>query len=858
MTDGSPQRELATAIAVLLACFLTAQLPGVVRRLDPLLAGLASWLRRRGIFAAHSVRVEQRRLDILRIVLGVMVTCRTVGNFGSALAGGDPLTIQMTGVAFALALALLLGLATPVVGIITMLLTSLVFDIRTGTGTLSSAVLAMNLMVFTFAPAGRSLSIDAVLLRRTDLVGRVWGRLYGAVGPLTLDRSVVAKFCLLVAYASINLSSSLMHFATETWLSGFAISWVLADPTMAPSVYPISHWLYERSPSAYVGLTSAMTYGILVFQFGLLPLVLFGRWTRFIGTFLEFGFVAGSTFMLNLQMLGTYQIVSLALLFWSRWRLNDAGRDAVHVLYDHRHRPSRRVVAAVRALDVFDVVDARPLSADSDAGRMAAWGTAEGGGRQLRLVGIGADRRGRSGYDALVLLAGRVFLLLPFWPILAAVRAIRRLVAAQRSHRSEPAASVARAWAGSVKDDATLARDDASDGATTARPARPLGPAGPGIGLTGMTPAFRAFFLAFAILFLAFVPRMLQPTGAPGIALTPPPFHPSNSVTLVRLAELSRATFGQSTLLFGMTPVNAFNFPPRSGEGELITLSLADGDRERRLMAVPASGGPLVVSDILHYQTIAWWTSQSDRDEFCIVPDTLTRLVALPGVYAAIDRAGRDRGPVVADYSRYVIPSMADFRDRRYVPLQPTLACRVTLDVGEGGSSRVTGVEHVRAGLHARLARAGITRPVRADAVPLLQRYPCRAEIDRLAFWIDREDAPPHDRTTADRVRRVAGAGSWSSLLACVGDVEQALSGIDLDWRDDHLPPASAPCDVDLALAVAHYDRALDDALRATARPDLDRMVAAFQADNRRACLLAAAAVRRVYFEALTEPHPPS
>jgi len=199
-TDSHPLRELVIFLTAFAGSIALARVPAVARGQDAALARFVGYLRRRGLFTVDRVDIEQRRLDFLRIILAVLVTYRTTGNALTALFGGDPQTVALTATAWVLSMLLLVGFATPLVGLILMLLINLILDNLTFTSTLSSVVLAMNLMVIVFAPAGRSLSIDALILRRRDGLGRAWERLYGLFGPLTLDRSAVVKSCLLLVH----------------------------------------------------------------------------------------------------------------------------------------------------------------------------------------------------------------------------------------------------------------------------------------------------------------------------------------------------------------------------------------------------------------------------------------------------------------------------------------------------------------------------------------------------------------------------------------------------------------------------------------------------------------------------------
>ena len=104
-----------------------------------------------------------------------------------------------------------------------------------------------------------------------------------------------------------------------------------------------------------------------------------------------------------------------SILFWNRFKLNVGQTASVEVLYDDRYNLSNRTVRFLEAVDLFAIVEFRPLS------KSLSLAEQNGIGRTQALTDLSAiDRSGRchQGYDLYSLLAGRIFLLLPLWPIL--------------------------------------------------------------------------------------------------------------------------------------------------------------------------------------------------------------------------------------------------------------------------------------------------------------------------------------------------------------------------------------------------------------------------------------------------------
>lgn len=141
--------------------------------------------------------------------------------------------------------------------------------------------------------------------------------------------------------------------------------------------------------------------------------------------------------------------------------------------------------------------------------------------------------------------------------------------------------------------------------------------------------------------------------------------------------------------------------------------------------------------------------------------------------------------------------------------------------------------------------------PATVEAGGLLSRFPCRAEATRIGWWFDRPELVARGPRTPPAVQRLLADLDGKDPVHCRAEVETALQGFDLDWRPDHPPPAGASCEADLALAGTYYDKVFDDTLRTEVWPAHQRAVAARQADDQVACLMAAAEVRRAYVRAV-------
>ena len=81
-------------------------------------------------------------------------------------------------------------------------------------------------------------------------------------------------------FAVINLYSALNHLKSQTWRDGLTTGTILLFPVIDPGYFGIADAVYARAPTLYVLFSKFTTYGMLVWQIGLLPLVLMSRWSR--------------------------------------------------------------------------------------------------------------------------------------------------------------------------------------------------------------------------------------------------------------------------------------------------------------------------------------------------------------------------------------------------------------------------------------------------------------------------------------------------------------------------------------------------------------------------------------------------
>jgi hypothetical protein len=311
-----PTYALIAAGVVFLTLTVLAA-PKAHAALEQLVSRLARWMRRVGCFPNDDVTVELLRLDLLRIILAGCLLYRFWPEFVLFRATGN-LTSQMAaGTGLLLSGALLFGVATPVAGLALAFLLNLVLDFFSGNESLGSMVVANCLIPLAIAPAGTTISVDSVLLRARGTVGGLMRGLYALWGPPTLDRIQVGRFLALMAFGTITLYSAVKHLASPTWTNGAATGVILLSPIASPSWAPFSERFYQHAHTAYVLFSTVSTYGMLLWQLLLLPLVFLNRWTRRFAIVWGLLFFAFSTYVLHLKTLGVYEFVLWAIIFWN-------------------------------------------------------------------------------------------------------------------------------------------------------------------------------------------------------------------------------------------------------------------------------------------------------------------------------------------------------------------------------------------------------------------------------------------------------------------------------------------------------------------------------------------------------------
>jgi hypothetical protein len=810
-SDGSPFAELGVFLLTFLIGLAIFQVGGLARALDRGMTATAGFVRRR-IFTVDDPDIEQRRLDLLRILLGLMILLRNYGNLLTATQLDNIATTAAVATATVLSFFILIGFAVPVTAFVLCLLLNSILDNVAQTSSLSSIIVSMSLIPFALAPAGRSLSVDALIMRSDGPIGRFWRAAYDWWGPLTLDRAALAKFALLLAYGAISLSSGLLHLQFEVWRKGLTNSWMFINPVANPHFHDLALGVYAFSPSIYLFLTKLSAYGTLVFQLGFVPLLLVNRWTKYSVIILEFGFVIGSVTLLALKWLGWVQLALCGILFWNRWKLNVGGKERVSILYNDRNDSTYGLRRMLAAVDLFKIVEFLPLSQRIDGPRANGPSISDAA---TELHGVDAAGRVSSGYDLYLLVAGRILLLLPLWPILW-VGKITRLGPVLLARLSKPASP---AFAPSI----SLSAIPRASHVSAVKP-------------KAFNAIFRSFVLTFMIMFAAYSARLPVIPFLPGMA---------------PVAAASKNIFGQAPLAVGLFQINAFNFPPLSGPivtGEMTWKKTGSTDWQQ-VMWLPPTRSEIFVSDILFYQSIIAFNMQRENG-FCFSKDAITTLINRPGLRAVFNQSRFADGEFKLRLVAFQIPSLADFEARRFVGLDWKDVCEATIPAQAPSQMSFN---YFEGGIRSVAHRSPLTFPVSMAGIPALMNYPCKAEAARVAYWFDRGHLPERASTALPLVQALMQQTNETSPPVCLAAALKVYDALDVDWRERNLPAPGGTCEVDLAAARAFADVIAGPANVSAAKQRLRDAEAANKSGNQAACLIATSEVRRIYYNSIRQ-----
>jgi predicted DCC family thiol-disulfide oxidoreductase YuxK len=485
------------------------------------------FLRRRGFSRNENLATEIVRLELARIICGLILAHRTLYTILYLPPDATPAELFAAWSVLVAAISFAAGVLTPAVGLFLVLLAHPADNVLR-TMTLGTDVLQMLLLVLVFAPVGQALSLDAAWGARVPLWRGALAALRRLFGPPTVARISVLRFLGLISYGVLCLYSVFFHFTDPAWMEGYANALLLTSSYLSQHHGLFRDW-FAAYPGVGLRIAEAALYAMIAWELLLVPFVLHSAFTRNIVVVWGVLFFIVSTFVLQLGWLPYYEYVLWAVLFWQGAWLDGSGRATMELLYDDRCNLCDRTVRFLSRADLFGIVSFRPLSRNPEL--LGKHGLSAGAALQ-DLYGIDQSGRIFKGYDLYTDLARRVLLLFPAWPPLVVGRWLRigprvyRWIAARRIRLFGVCERAAPLPAG--------VRSTLEAKAATVPQTR--------------QPMLTALLIAYLVLLAAFLPRLvLLPAAADS-------FGPWRE-----LDQLARRWLGRAHELVGLNEINVFN-----------------------------------------------------------------------------------------------------------------------------------------------------------------------------------------------------------------------------------------------------------------------------------------------------------
>lgn len=382
---------------------------------------IVTWLRGRGLFVTTDIEREEVWLNLLRFVAGAVAFERAFHIVTYELVL-DPTPERAIASIWACvtSAALCIGLFTPFFTLQLFLANELVFDRVLGTYTLGSSAEQILLMFLLFLPAGRRLSIDALLVRSGGWRARVIDGMYGFFGTPTASRTALVKLAAFISYGLLCVYSVHGHFLDPNWIDGTANVYLLTSNWLT-GPHHLFRALFDEGQAFAVVISMVLIYVMMLWEFALIPMVLLKGITRYFAIFYGLAFFVVSMFVLQLGKLPHYQFVLWGMLFFPGAWLNRGGVRSLQLLYDDHCNLCDRTVVGLRWLDLFRVVRLAPLSKNSALAAQHGL-TMEDILTDLYGVEVSTGALSR-GYELYVQLSRRILLLFPLYPVLVLGRA---------------------------------------------------------------------------------------------------------------------------------------------------------------------------------------------------------------------------------------------------------------------------------------------------------------------------------------------------------------------------------------------------------------------------------------------------
>jgi len=353
---------------------------------------------------------EYLKFSLIRIIFGLVLFYRCV-NIQIYLA--DDELFNVVGI---LSISYIIATVLLTVGFLTQYaLIYLVFgvwqlgDMILTTSTLGNDIGAMLAILLLLTGSGKYLSIDGEIIKKFTNMSFFF--LY-PTGNVPSNVIALIKFSAITSYWAVCVYSLSMHLNESAWMNGTAASLLLTNNFAGPfHVFFIS--LFSSSELA-VQMSKYSMWLMMIWYSAILPFILLGGlWKTYIVTW-GLLFFTFSFSLLTLGVLPEIEFLLWAALFWSKVGIFNG--EKVKVFYDDKCNLCDKTIRFICFVDVFDIVKLKPISKNNDALK-ALNITLDDAINDLYGV-VSKNNNVKFGYDFYLLIARKVVLLWPLYPII--------------------------------------------------------------------------------------------------------------------------------------------------------------------------------------------------------------------------------------------------------------------------------------------------------------------------------------------------------------------------------------------------------------------------------------------------------
>ena len=270
----------------------------------------------------ESIELEQKKLGLFRITLGILILNRTLlAEYSYFIFSGE--LSAFTFITLVSTILFTIGLFTPFSTILLFFFVR-AFEMALGINSLGTAILQIVLLIFMLTNTGQYYSIDNYFLKKNKILKYV----YNIFGTPNKKEFTSIYFLGLIVYATISFGAMAIHAFDYNWTTGLTTRHLLTNNYFS-NEYELFKFLDIKFPIAFTLLSMIASLGQSIFQLFMIPMVFFSYGKSFVKYWgLQFFLI--SFFFIGLDYLPYVELI-LWIIIFSPISINS---NKVKILYD--------------------------------------------------------------------------------------------------------------------------------------------------------------------------------------------------------------------------------------------------------------------------------------------------------------------------------------------------------------------------------------------------------------------------------------------------------------------------------------------------------------------------------------------